>query len=345
MMAKNQQNDHAHSSSEGVTLKQDVCCLEKRGIHGKGIDMLHDEEGHEYGTGTYAHRWNVDWRRISWGAIFAGTSVALATFLTLQILGTGIGAATLDLTGDASSPRAYGIGAAVWWLVTGLISLFIGGWVAGRLGWLPTKLDRVLHGLTTWALFYVVMFYLLTTTLSALVGGGLSVLGQTASAAGQAAGEVAGSPQAQQMAREQGLSLDTIKQRVTKALGADTDQPGQEGDVGQVASAVSDYLKGPKTPEDRQRAAQAIAQATGKSEAEADQMIAKVEQTTEQAKETGEEVANVTGTTLIGIAISMLLGALAAALGSLASPAPRDIYRDRDRARGVKVETETYATH
>ena len=80
--------------------------------------------------------------------------------------------------------------------MTGLISLFIGGWVAGRLGWLPYKLDRILHGLTTWALFYVVMFYLLTTTLSTLVGGGLSALGKTASAAGQAAGEVATSPRA-----------------------------------------------------------------------------------------------------------------------------------------------------
>jgi len=307
--------------------------------------MLPEDEGHDYGTGTYAHRWNVDWRRVSWGAIFAGTFVALALFLTLQILGAGIGATAVDLTGDASSPRAYGIGAAVWWLVTGLVSLFIGGWVAGRLGWLPYKLDRVLHGLTTWAFFYVVMFYLLTTTLSALVGGGLSMLGQTASAAGQAAGEVATSPQAQEMAEQEGLSLDTIRQQIAKAVGADTGPQGQEADLGQAASAVSEYMKSPKTPQDRQRAAQAIAQATGKSEGEAEQMIANLEQRTEQAKETGEEVAQATGITFIGIAVSMLLGALAAALGSLASPTPRDIYRDRDRARGAKAEREVYATH
>ncbi len=307
--------------------------------------MLPDEEGHDYGTGTYAHRWNVDWRRVSWGAIFAGTFVTLAIFLTLQILGAGIGATAIDLTGrETSSPRAYGIGAAVWWLVTGLISLFIGGWVAGRLGWLPYKLDRILHGLTTWALFYVVMFYLLTTTLSTLVGGGLSALGKTASAAGQAAGEVATSPQGQQVAQEQGLSLDAIKQQIAKAMGVDTAKTGRQADVGQVASAVGDYLKGPRTPENRQKAVQEVAQATGQSEAEADQMIAKMEQTTEQAKETGEEVANVTGITFIGIAVSMLLGALAAMLGSLAAPAPYDIHpRDRECARDVKVERETYA--
>lgn len=307
--------------------------------------MLPDEEGHDYGTGTYAHRWNVDWRRVSWGAIFAGTFVATAVFLTLQILGMGIGLSTVDpATGETPSASTFGIGAAIWWLITGLIALFIGGWVAGRFGWLPYKLDRILHGLTTWAFFYVIMFYLLTTTLSTLVGGGLSMLGQTASAAGQAAGEVATSPQGQQMAQQQGLSLDAIKQQIAKAMGADTGQTGQQADIGQVASAVGDYLKGPRTPENRQKAVQEVAQATGQSEAEADQMIAKMEQTTEQAKETGEQVANVTGITFIGIAISMLLGALAAILGSLAVPAPHDIHpRGRDRAHDVKVERETYA--
>jgi hypothetical protein len=76
--------------------------------------MLPDEEGHDYGTGTYAHRWNVDWRRISWGAIFAGTLVTLAIFLTLQILGAGIDATAIDLTGaETFNPRAHGIGAAI----------------------------------------------------------------------------------------------------------------------------------------------------------------------------------------------------------------------------------------
>lgn len=306
--------------------------------------MLPEEEGHEheYGAGMSAHRWNMDWRRVSWGAIFAGLFVSLAIFLTLQILGAGIGASTIDLTGrETSSARAYGIGAAVWWLVTGLISLFIGGWVAGRLGWLPHKLDRILHGLTTWALFYVVVFYLVTTTLSALVGGGLATLGKAAGGAAQAAGEVAGSPQAQQMARQQGLSLDTIRQEIAKALGAE----GRQVDLGKLASSVSDYLRGPKTPEERQKAVQSIAQATGKSDTEADQMLTNLEQKTEQAKKTTEEVAAVTGVSFIGIAVSMLLGAVAAMLGSLVAPRPRGVYPyDRERGR-VKTEAETYASH
>jgi hypothetical protein len=72
--------------------------------------------------------------------IIAGVVVTLAVFVTLQMLGAGIGAAAIDLTGrEVTSPRSLGLGAAIWWLVTGLIALFIGGWVAGRLGWLPTN--------------------------------------------------------------------------------------------------------------------------------------------------------------------------------------------------------------
>jgi predicted transcriptional regulator len=308
--------------------------------------MLPDEEAREYGTGTYAHRWSVDWRRISWGAIFAGAFVTLAIFITLQILGAGIGASTIDLTGgETSSPRAYGIGAAVWWLITGLISLFIGGWVAGRLGWLPQKLDRILHGLTTWALFYVVMFYLVTTTLSALVGGGLSTLGRAAGGAAQTAGEVAASPEAQQTARQQGLSLETIRQEIAKAIGAETGQQAQQTDLGQLASAVSDYLGGSKTPQERQEAVQEIAQATGKSQAEADQMLANLEQKAQQAAETTEEVATATGVSFILIAVAMLLGAVASMLGSLLAPAPRGVYPyERGRGPEVKVERETYAS-
>jgi ElaB/YqjD/DUF883 family membrane-anchored ribosome-binding protein len=307
--------------------------------------MPYDEERHEYGTGTYAHRWNVDWRRISWGAIFAGTFVALALFLTLQILGLGIGATTIDpATGETPSASTLGIGAAIWWFITGLIALFIGGWVAGRLGWLPTKLDRILHGLTTWAFFYVVMFYLLTTTLSTLVGGGLSILGQTASAAGQATAAVVEPGQGQQVAG-QGLSLDTIRQQIVKAMGG-TPQQAQQADLSQLASAVSDYLRGPQTEQERQQLAQEISQVTGQTQAQANQTIANLEQQTQQAVQTGEEVVNVAGTSFIILAIAMLLGAVAAALGGLAVPTPRATYPyDRDRGHEVPAERETYAAH
>ena len=182
--------------------------------------MVGNEEEREYSTGGTIIEGSAGWRRISWGAIFAGAFVTLAVFVTLQLLGAGIGASALDLTGNrVTSARSLGIGAAIWWFITGLIALFIGGWVAGRLGWRANKIDRALHGLTVWSIFYVAMFLLVTTALGAVVGGGISLLGSSVSAAGQAASTPQGQQAIQQTLESWGLSSQSIQQEVAKALG------------------------------------------------------------------------------------------------------------------------------
>jgi len=280
--------------------------------------MVGNEEEREYGAESFVPWWRSGGRRVSWGAIFAGTFVTVALFLTLQILGAGIGASALDLTGSrTTSASSLGIGAAIWWFITGLIALFIGGWVAGRLGWRLSKLDRALHGLTVWSLFYVAMFLLTLTALSALVGGGLSLLGSTASAAGQAAGTTQGQQALGQALQSQGVNPQIVQQELARIMGG----PNQQGNPSVVA-AVNDYLKSSRTPQDRQQAVQAITQATGMNEAQANQMLTNLERAGQQARATTEKAANVTGGTLIGLAIAMLIGAVVAILGSLAVPEP-----------------------
>jgi len=284
--------------------------------------MVGNEEEHEYVAGGHTHAASPGWRRVSWGAIFAGALVTMAVFLTLQILGAGIGASALDLTGSRiTSGRSLGIGAAIWWFITGLISLFIGGWIAGRLGWRLDRLERALHGLTVWSLFYVAMFLLTLTALGALVGGGVSLLGSGVSAAGQAATTPQGQQAIQQTMQSQGLSPQIIQQELAKILGGGAAPQNQQGNA-DVATAVNNYFKSSKRPQDRQEAVEAITQATGMSEAQANQMLTNLERAGQQAKETGEKAANVTGGTLIGMAIAMIVGAIAAVLGSLAAPAP-----------------------
>ena len=52
--------------------------------------------------------------RISWGAIFAGAIIALATQLVLTLIGTALGLATLNpATGQNPSGTTLGIGAGV----------------------------------------------------------------------------------------------------------------------------------------------------------------------------------------------------------------------------------------
>jgi len=304
--------------------------------------MVGNEEEREYSAGSYVSEGRAGWRRVSWGAIFAGAFVTLAVFLTLQMLGAGIGASSIDLTGSrTTSARSLGIGAAIWWFIMGLIALFIGGWVAGRLGWRANKADRALHGLTVWSLFYVAMFLLAATALSALVGGGISLLGSGVSAAGQAASTPQGQQAIQQTMQNQGVSPQTIQQELAKILGGGAAPQNQQGNP-DVATAVDKYLKSSRTPQDRQQAVQALTQATDMSEAQANQMLSNLEQAGQQARATGEKTANITGATFIGLAISMIIGAIVAMLGSLVATAP-SVYAPPHERERVKTTERTYA--
>ena len=106
--------------------------------------------------------------RISWGAIFAGAIIALATQLVLTLLGTAVGLATLHpATGQNPSSTTLGIGAGVWLVISSLVSLFLGGYIAGRLG---GTFNGWLHGLATWATVAMLTILLLTTAAGGLIG-------------------------------------------------------------------------------------------------------------------------------------------------------------------------------
>lgn len=96
---------------------------------------------------------------ISWGAVFAGVAVALVSQLLLNMLGLGIGAATLDpATSGSPSAAAFSIGAAIWWTLSGIVASFLGGHAAGRLSGRPKESTAGWHGLTTWAVTTIVIF-------------------------------------------------------------------------------------------------------------------------------------------------------------------------------------------
>jgi hypothetical protein len=106
--------------------------------------------------------------RISWGAIFAGAIIALATQLVLTLIGTAVGLATLNpATGQNPSGTTLGIGAGVWLVISSLVSLFLGGYIAGRLG---GTFNGWLHGLATWATVTTFTLLLLATAASGLIG-------------------------------------------------------------------------------------------------------------------------------------------------------------------------------
>ena len=106
--------------------------------------------------------------RISWGAVLAGAIIALATQIVLTLIGVAIGLATVNpANADGPTGTALGAGAAIWFVVSSLISLFLGGYIAARLA---GKVNGWLHGLTTWGTLTLLMLVLLTTAAGQLIG-------------------------------------------------------------------------------------------------------------------------------------------------------------------------------
>src|SRR5438270_2083707 len=122
----------------------------------------------EFTTAAPYRLYDRPFGRISWGAVFAGAIIALATQLVLTLIGVAIGLATLSpATGESPSGNALGAGAGIWLVVSSLISLFLGGYIAGRLG---GTFNGWLHGLATWATVTMLTILLLTTAAGGLIG-------------------------------------------------------------------------------------------------------------------------------------------------------------------------------
>jgi hypothetical protein len=124
-------------------------------------------------------------RRISWGAIFAGTLVAIAVQLLLTLLGLAIGAWAINPAAGAEGMQGIGIGAGIWALLSFIIALFSGGWVAGRMSGLGSKLDGLLEGIIVWGAVTVLTFFLLTTTVGRILGGAAGLAGNMLPATAQ----------------------------------------------------------------------------------------------------------------------------------------------------------------
>jgi hypothetical protein len=127
--------------------------------------------------------------RLSWGAIFAGFVIALVTQVILTLIGLAVGLGSLQFGPDGTLEQV-GIGAGIWAVVTGLISLFVGGLAAGHFAGILTRLDGVLHGVLVWGLTVIVALWALTSGVSTLLGGMFGVAGQTVAAALGGAGQL-----------------------------------------------------------------------------------------------------------------------------------------------------------
>src|SRR4051794_13572686 len=255
---------------------------------------------------------------IAWGAVLAGVVVALVTQLLLNMLGLGIGIATLDPgTGDNPSATSLSIGAGIWWILSGILASLAGGYAAGRLSGRPKEATAAWHGLTAWAFTTLVIFYLLSSTVGGVLGGvyntvsgALGGLGRSAAAA--TAGVAA--PALSQMADP----MAAIETSVRDASGGNDPAALRDAAVTAMRAALTGDQA--QVQDARERAAQALAKAQNIPVEQARTQVTGYEQqyrqTVEQARQQATEAAD---TAARVVSRGALFGFFALALGAVAA--------------------------
>jgi hypothetical protein len=266
-------------------------------------------------------------RRISWGAVFAGVVMVLAVQLLLSMLGLGIGLSTVNPTQTDGTPSmsSLGIGAALWWGLSYLIALVIGGYVAARLAAPPAHLDGVLHGLLTWGFALLITVYLLSTALGSVIGGAFGAVSSTLSTAAQTVKEAV--PQVTQAA---GITPDALQQKAKDLLSAQStnaDPKAMNAEQAQqeIASNLPKLVTGDGQTKQaaRDRITAIVAAQANITPEEANERLDKLQtqatqtkdETVDKAKQVGDKAATGLSRASLMAFVALLLGAGAAALG------------------------------
>ena len=265
-------------------------------------------------------------QRISWSAIFAGVVVAVALQLLLSMLGVGIGLGLVEpMAGGTPGAGSFGIGAGLWWLISNLLALAAGGYVAAWLAGNTLRFDGMLHGVVTWGITLLLTFYLLGSAIGGIIGGAFGMIGGAASGAASVASEglKAAAPQ-------MGLGGVTPDQLLDQAKAylqpANPDPASMTADAAQqeIATAMPKLLAaGEQAKQARERIVAIMAAQLRISPEDAakrfDEAQAQLTQARDQAVQTTKAAADRTARTASKASvlafIALVLGAAAAAFG------------------------------
>ncbi|WP_274630896.1 PhnA-like protein [Arvimicrobium flavum] len=251
--------------------------------------------------------------KVSWGAILAGVVVALVIQVLLTMLGVGIGVAVLDPhAGDNPAASTFSISAAIWYAAAGILAAFAGGYIAARMSGKTSPTTGALHGLTTWAFTSLLVLYLLSTTVGAIVGGAFSGISSAIGGIGQTVAQTA-------PVIADANPLDAIENQV-RASGSDPEAL-QVNAVNAIRALVTGDEGGAE--EARQQAAQALANARAIPIDQAQSQVAQIEQqyrqaverTRQAATDAADAAASIVSTGALSAFVALVLGAIAGWLG------------------------------
>lgn len=285
--------------------------------------------------------------RLSWGGIFAGFVVATALQMVLSTLGVAIGFAAFD-PGAGDSASELGIGVAIWFALTAIISLYIGGLTTGRLAGVLTRGDGRLHGVIVWSLSTLLAVYFASMGAGRLMGGVFSAVTGTAAAAAQGAAGAVGQVGAAAAGQAGNIDFQALQREIETTLQqtgdpalqpealqgaaqgagaqATTDASNQE-----LARDLTERIRSRAGQVDRQDLINVITARTGMAPAEAEQLATRVETAAgqagagissavgsvqEQAGEVAGDAANVASKAAWAALLVMGLSLLAAMFGA-----------------------------
>nr|WP_205926017.1 PhnA-like protein [Rhizobium sp. P38BS-XIX] len=265
-------------------------------------------------------------RRTSWGAILAACAITLALQIALNLLGVGIGAAVID---PGSVRTASGLTAslsgAAWFIGSGLVASFAGGYVASRLSGAISTTIAALHGLAAWAVSMLIVVYLLTTSVGAIVGGAFHGVAELLSGTGKTVQTaiVSAAPAIGNMSNP----MDAITQQIRDS-GNDPQALRQAAIVAVQAVLTGDPAK---ADDARSRAVDALARAqnipTDQARNEVTQYEQQYHQSVDAAKAHAAEAASATAkivsagafTACIALALAVVASWIGAALAAAAN--------------------------
>jgi hypothetical protein len=203
--------------------------------------QFHERRSAERRRFAYPQLLNRDGMKVSWGGIFGGVLVALGLLILLTALGVAVGISAAE-PGETDG-STLGTGAGIWAGVSLLLSLFVGGLVATRIGAITDRTTGFFEGMLVWVVSVLLMLYLASSGVSMVAGSAFRLVGGAALAAGaQAQGvDVSGSVEqvlnrlkdpatAQRIASVTGLPQGEVEaslRQTTERVQANRDNPTQ----------------------------------------------------------------------------------------------------------------------
>ena len=204
-------------------------------------------------------------RRVSWSAVIAGAVIAFGIQFLLGLLGLAIGAAVLDPANPAGATE-WGIGTGLYTVLSQIVSLIAGGFVAARLAGIPRETTALIHGALVWATVSLATFYFVASGATTLIGGLGSAAGTLVRGTGTAVEAVLPDdlsslptpdiamsdlpPEVRQVLQENDVTADELREEV-REIYRDVISRGEQRRIGNIAQRTAQDIA--NTPSDATR--------------------------------------------------------------------------------------------